>query len=350
MPGSIGALAADQGVNYELLTRGAAQPASRQPVTRRPRRPPAGRPRRGRPPDDRVPTKLPERWGYSSVRYLTMGSGPVLLLRRHYRHCWRIAPSHNRRAFHWRAFASVAAAGSGGSDDGERQRCIGILGGMSPSSTELYYRKLNSGVRDRLGGLHSADCIIRSVDFAEIEALQSAGEWEVAGERLAAAARGLEAGGAELLLLATNTMHKVAPAITSATTVPFLDIFSCTADAVLRAGCHRPALMATRYTMEQKFCTGKLIDAGLHPVVPDAEARAEIHRIIFDELCVGTVTAKSRRRFEAIARDLVTRCGADSVILGCTEIGMLLHAENVDAPVFDTTELHCEAALNFAVG
>jgi aspartate racemase len=216
---------------------------------------------------------------------------------------------------------------------------------MSPSSTELYYNQLNTKTRAQHGGLHSADCLIRSVNFAEIAALQTAGDWETAGEQLATAARGLEAGGAELLVLATNTMHKVAPEIKAAISIPFLDIFSCTAEAVVAKGCRRPALIATAYTMEQDFCLARLREAGLEPVVPNATERAIIHRIIFDELCIGRVTEESRRAYEGIARELLRNRGADGVILGCTEVGMLLNQGNVDAAVFDTTSIHVDAAL-----
>ena len=180
-----------------------------------------------------------------------------------------------------------ASSSSSGPAAVTKTKCIGILGGMSPSSTELYYSKLNTSVREALGGLHSADCIIRSVDFEEIAQLQTADRWEDAGELLGQAAAGLEAGGAEVLILATNTMHKVAPAIKRSITIPFIDIFSATAAAVVDAGCSRPLLMATAYTMEQDFCLDRLREAGLSPVVPNAEDRAAIHRIIFDELCKG---------------------------------------------------------------
>ena len=226
-------------------------------------------------------------------------------------------------------------------------KCIGILGGMSPSSTELYYRQLNDKCRLHRGGLHSADCLVRSVDFAHIAELQQQGNWELAGSRLAEAAKGLEVGGAELLVLATNTMHKVAPAIKDAITIPFLDIFSCTAEAILKAGCSRPALIATAYTMEQDFCLGRLREVGLDPRVPGPEDRETVHRIIFEELCIGKVVQESSETFQEITRGLLEK-GADSVILGCTEVGMLLNEHNVNAPVFDTTIIHCDAALAVA--
>jgi aspartate racemase len=156
-----------------------------------------------------------------------------------------------------------ASSSSSGPAAVTKTKCIGILGGMSPSSTELYYSKLNTSVREALGGLHSADCIIRSVDFEEIAQLQTADRWDDAGELLGQAAAGLEAGGAEVLILATNTMHKVAPAIKRSITIPFIDIFSATAAAVVDAGCSRPLLMATAYTMEQDFCLDRLREAGL---------------------------------------------------------------------------------------
>lgn len=227
-------------------------------------------------------------------------------------------------------------------------KTIGILGGMSCESTALYYARLNAQTRARLGGLHSADCLIRSVDFARIEALQAAGDWEAAGAALAQAAAGLEAGGAELLILATNTMHKVAPAIEAAVSIPFLHIADATAAALRDAGMQRPGLMATAYTMEQDFYLSRLRAAGLEPLVPGAQDRADTHRIIYEELCRGEIREESRIRYEEIAAQLRID-GADSLILGCTEVGMLLSAANSPLPVFDTTLIHCDAALDAAL-
>lgn len=227
-------------------------------------------------------------------------------------------------------------------------KTIGILGGMSSHSTALYYTRLNEEAARRLGGLHSADCLIRSVDFAEIEAMQAAGDWAAAGARLAAEAVALEAGGADILILATNTMHKVAPAIEAAIAIPFLHIADATAAAICAAGLARPGLMATAYTMEQDFYLGRLRQAGLAPTIPNKADRAETHRIIYDELCHGVITPQSCTTYEDIAQRLLD-AGADCLILGCTEVGMLLNAENVSAPVFDTTLIHCDAAIEAAL-
>ncbi|MFT7026774.1 MAG: aspartate racemase [Paracoccaceae bacterium] len=227
-------------------------------------------------------------------------------------------------------------------------KTIGILGGMSCESTALYYARLNDGVRARLGGLHSADCLIRSIDFAVIEEMQARSDWDGAGALLAGAAKGLAAGGADLLILATNTMHKVADAIIEAAPIPFLHIADATAAALLAAGVRRPGLMATAYTMEQDFYLSRLRAAGLSPLVPNAADRAETHRIIYQELCLGVVRPDSRAAYEAIAGRLAA-AGADGLILGCTEVGMLLSVANSPLPVFDTTLIHCDAALDAAL-
>lgn len=227
-------------------------------------------------------------------------------------------------------------------------RIIGVLGGMSAASTVLYYARLNALARERLGGLHAAELLVRSVDFAGIESLQAAGEWEAAGARLGAEAARLEAGGAELLILATNTIHKVAERMLADVSLPFLHIADATAEAIAAAGHRRPGLMATAYTMEQDFYTGRLRAAGLAPVIPGEEDRAALQRIIFDELCVDVVREESRAAFEGIARRL-TAAGADSLILGCTEVGMLLGPETAPLPVFDTTEIHCRSAIEAAL-
>mmetsp|Transcript_39514 Transcript_39514/g.92936 ORF Transcript_39514/g.92936 Transcript_39514/m.92936 type:complete len:244 (-) Transcript_39514:35-766(-) len=225
-----------------------------------------------------------------------------------------------------------------------RGKVIGVLGGMSAASTALYYGRLNAQARARLGGLHSAEILVRSIDFARIEKLQAAGQWSAAGKLLRAEALALERGGAELLILATNTMHKVATEMTEGLTIPFLHIGDATAAAIVEAGCKRPGLMATAYTMQQDFYTDRLRAAGLHPVLPSAEDQAETHRIIYEELCKDVIRESSRRSYEAIAARLVTS-GADSLILGCTEVGLLLNSGNVSVPVFDTTLIHCDRAL-----
>ncbi|MCU1669997.1 MAG: aspartate/glutamate racemase family protein [Blastococcus sp.] len=227
-------------------------------------------------------------------------------------------------------------------------KTIGLLGGMSWESSALYYRLLNETVRDRLGGLHSARCVLLSVDFAEIERLQVAGDWARAGELLAADAKTLEAAGAELVLLCTNTMHKVARALTDAITVPLLHVGDVTADAVRAAGITRVGLLGTAFTMEQPFLTDRLADRGLHVVLPDPVDRALVHRVIYEELCLGIVRDESRAAFRAVIERLVAE-GADGVILGCTEIELLIAPDDVDVPVFPTSRLHVEAAVAAAL-
>lgn len=223
-------------------------------------------------------------------------------------------------------------------------KTIGILGGMSAASTRIYYAELCRLVRERLGGLHSPELLIRSVDFAPVAAMQAAGDWAQAGAVLNAAALGLQRGGADFLILATNTMHKLAGPMMQGLTIPLLHIADATAEAILARGLRRPGLMATAFTMEQAFYTGRLEAAGLSPLIPEAEDRALTHRIIYDELCRDIVTPESRRSYEAIAARLMAR-GADCLILGCTEVGMLLDQTNVAVPVFDTVLVHCQAAI-----
>ncbi|AFL88056.1 aspartate racemase [Terriglobus roseus DSM 18391] len=227
-------------------------------------------------------------------------------------------------------------------------KTIGILGGMSAASTQTYYRELCSRTRERLGGLHSPELLIRSLDFARIEELQMKGDWASAGDILNREARALERGGADFLLLATNTMHKLAEEMMRGVTIPLLHIADATAASIVSKGLQSPGLMATAFTMEQTFYTDRLIAAGLAPIIPKEADRAETHRIIYEELCRGVVTAQSETACAAIAERLVQR-GADCLILGCTEVGMLLNQGNVSVPVFDTTLLHCDAALTFAL-
>ncbi|MEQ8557353.1 MAG: aspartate/glutamate racemase family protein [Henriciella sp.] len=226
---------------------------------------------------------------------------------------------------------------------------IGILGGMSPESTVIYYRLLNEGARHALGPLATADCLIASMNFGEIQAMQKAGEWEKAGEHLARAAKGLEAAGADLIILATNTMHRCASAIENALTVPFLHIADATAEKLKADGRSKPLLLGTAYTMEQDFYKGRLInDHGMDVIIPSAAERELIHSIIFEELVNGVVREESRGAYIAIvARHAAA--GADSVILGCTEIGMLLDGSNSVLPVYDTARIHCEIALDRAL-
>ncbi|MFD7924214.1 aspartate/glutamate racemase family protein [Streptomyces sp. NPDC059740] len=227
-------------------------------------------------------------------------------------------------------------------------RTIGLIGGMSWESTAEYYRLLNEFTRDRLGGLHSARCVLYSVDFAEVERLQVQGRWREAGELLAAAARSLEAAGAEMVLICTNTMHIVAGQVEAAVSVPLLHLADATAAAVRAAGVRRVGLLGTAFTMEQDFYRGRLADAGLDVRVPDPGARALVHRVIYEELCLGVVREESRLAYQQVIRDLVT-AGAEGVILGCTEIELLIGAQDSPVPVFPTARLHAEAAVRAAL-
>ena len=227
-------------------------------------------------------------------------------------------------------------------------KTIGILGGMSAASTQLYYRKLCSLTQASMGGLHSPELLIRSLDFAVIEALQAEDRWEEAGERLNQEALALERGGAEILGLATNTMHKVAETMMKGVSIPLVHIADATASRISDQQRSRPGLMATRFTMEQPFYIERLLDKGLPPVIPLADDRETIHRVIYDELCQGVITAESEAEYVAIADRLVDQ-GADCLILGCTEVGLLLNTGNVSVPVFDTTLIHCEALLATAI-
>jgi aspartate racemase len=227
---------------------------------------------------------------------------------------------------------------------------IGLLGGMSWESSAEYYRLINEEIRERLGGLHSADCVLRSVDFADIEELQRTGRWQEAGARLGAEAKTLVGSGAELLVLCTNTMHKIADAITEAVDLPFVHIADATADAVRRAGLRRVGLLATAYTMEQDFYVGRLRDLhGLSVVVPDEADRRIVHEVIYAELCVGVINDDSRAQYRRIMRGLVDR-GAEAILFGCTEIDLLVGPEDAPLPVFDTTRLHVRKAVDLALG
>ncbi|KRB42839.1 aspartate/glutamate racemase family protein [Terrabacter sp. Root181] len=227
-------------------------------------------------------------------------------------------------------------------------RLIGLLGGMSWESSAEYYRLANELVRERVGGLASARLLLHSVDFAEVERLQAEDRWDEAGVLLAAAAAGLEAGGAELIVLCTNTMHKVAPAIEEAVSIPLLHIGDVTAHAVRAAGLRRVGLLATAYTMEQGFLRERLAGHGLTVLVPDADDRALVHRVIYDELCLGVVTEESRQAYREVIARLVA-AGAEGVVLGCTEIELLVDQSDSHVPVFPTTRLHVEAAVTAAL-
>jgi aspartate racemase len=226
---------------------------------------------------------------------------------------------------------------------------IGLLGGMSWESSLEYYRLINLEVRARLGGLHSADCILRSVDFAPIEALQAQGRWEEAGESLATEARSLVSAGAELLVLCTNTMHKVADRIEAAVEVPFVHIADTTAAAVHEASLTRVGLLATAYTMEQDFYVGRLrARHGLTVFVPGPEDRRLVHEVIYNELCVGIVSERSREQYREVMRKLAAR-GAECILFGCTEIDLLVGSHDAPVPVFDTTALHARKAVELAL-
>jgi len=228
-------------------------------------------------------------------------------------------------------------------------KTIGLLGGMSWESTVPYYRTINETIRARLGGLHSARVVLYSVDFHEVERLQHAARWDEAGALLAAAAQALERAGADFIVLATNTMHKVAPAIEAAVALPLLHIADPTAARIRAAGLARVGLLGTRFTMEQDFYVERLRTRhGLAVDVPDADERERVHRIIYDELCVGEVVPASRDAYRAIIAGLVER-GARGIILGCTEISLLVDQSDSPVPIFDTTALHAEAAALLAL-
>jgi aspartate racemase len=219
---------------------------------------------------------------------------------------------------------------------------------MSAASTQVYYRELCDKTRERLGGLHSPELLIRSLDFAVIEDLQMKGEWEAAAEILNREALALQRGGADLIILATNTMHKLAEKMMAGVKIPLLHIADATAEAIVEAGLKSPGLMATAFTMEQSFYIDRLIAAGLTPIIPKDTDRGETHRIIYEELCKDITTKESEAIYVGIAGRLV-ESGADCLILGCTEVGMLLNQDNVPVPVFDTTLIHCSTALEKAL-
>lgn len=228
-------------------------------------------------------------------------------------------------------------------------KTIGLLGGMSWESTIPYYQTVNRVVRDRLGGLHSAKLLLYSVDFHEVEACQSGGRWAEAGDLLAAGARSLERGGAEVLVLCTNTMHKVAGQIEDAVGIPLLHIADATAGRVKAAGIGRVGLLGTRFTMEEDFYRGRLESTfGLEVVVPPGEARETVHRVIYEELCCGRILDESRAAYRRIVGDLLAQ-RVEGVILGCTEIGLLLRPGDVEIPLFDTAVIHAEEAARYAL-
>jgi len=228
-------------------------------------------------------------------------------------------------------------------------KTIGMLGGMSWESTASYYRALNQGVREACGGLHSAKILLHSVDFAPLEALQHAGDWDAIAEQLAAAARSVQAGGADFLMLCTNTMHKVAPQIEAAIDIPLLHIADATAGALQARGIRRVGLLGTAFTMEQDFYKGRIAGRyGIDVLVPDQEARRLVHRVIYDELCLGRTESASREAYLDIVADLSAQ-GAEAVILGCTEIGMLIGQKDTQVQLFDTTAIHAARAVALAL-
>jgi aspartate racemase len=228
-------------------------------------------------------------------------------------------------------------------------KTIGLIGGMSWESTVVYYQLLNRMARERLGDLHSAQLLLWSFDFAEIELLQARGDWSAATETMIEAAQRIERGGADCIVICTNTMHKMAADVQEAVQIPLIHIADATASAIKKTNLLKPLLLATRYTMEQDFYKGHLRDKHKIDVsIPDDEQRTDVHGIIYDELCQGIVSPSSKLRYLEIVKDQVSR-GADSVIFGCTEVGLLISQSDVDIPTFDTTELHARAAIEFAL-
>lgn len=227
-------------------------------------------------------------------------------------------------------------------------KTIGLIGGMSWESTQTYYRLLNQGIRQHLGGLHSARVVLYSVDFAEIEALQQRGDWDEAARLLTEAARRVQSAGADFLLICTNTMHKVAPQIEAAVDLPLLHIADATASALRADGVEQVGLLGTRFTMEEAFYRDRLEAQGINVVVPDASQRDVVHSVIYEELCQGIVRAESRDAYTEVVRALAAR-GAQGVILGCTEIGLLIQQTDTDVSLYDTTVLHAQRAVELAL-
>ncbi|MFL0711980.1 MAG: aspartate/glutamate racemase family protein [Microcella pacifica] len=227
-------------------------------------------------------------------------------------------------------------------------RRLGLLGGMSWQSSALYYSLINELVAQRLGGVHSADFVMVSVDFATIERLQSAGAWQQAGDLLAREARALEAAGAEAIVLCTNTMHLVAPAIEAAVSIPLLHLGDVIGLAVRAAGIARVGMLGTRFTMQQPFMRERIASHGLEVLVPEPDDQEVVHRVIYEELVLGEVSERSRAEYRLIIAALVDR-GAQGIVLGCTEIELLIEQHHVAVPIFPTTRLHAEAAVEWAL-
>ena len=227
-----------------------------------------------------------------------------------------------------------------------KQRTLGIIGGMSWESTESYYRIINEGIKDKLGGLHSADLLIHSVDFGPINTLQETGDWEALGVIMASSGKRLQAAGVQGIMIASNTMHKLFDAVQDVTDLPLIHIADVTIDAIKKQNLTKIALLGTQFTMTQDFYKQRLIDAGLQVLIPTEDERAEVHRIIKKELCVGEFKDSSRQYYSQVIKDLAAQ-GAEGVILGCTEIGLLISQDDSSIPVFDTTAIHAAAAVEF---
>ena len=227
-------------------------------------------------------------------------------------------------------------------------KTIGLIGGMSWESTVTYYQLINKTVKKELGGLHSAKILLYSVDFAEIEEYQAKGQWDKSADVLGCAAENLEKAGADFLLICTNTMHKVAPQVRSRVSIPLIHIAEATADALKAAGITKVGLLGTKYTMTQDFYKSRLMESGIDVVIPDDTGIELVNRVIYEELCLGLVRDESRQQFVAIIEDLRGR-GAQGVILGCTEIGLLISQADTSLPVFDTTKIHAQSAALYAL-
>lgn len=227
-------------------------------------------------------------------------------------------------------------------------KTIGLIGGMSWESTVTYYKIINETVKEKLGGLHSAKCILYSVDFQEIEECQANGNWEKSGEILGEAANNLEKAGADFVVICTNTMHKVINQIKEKISIPILHIAEMTAEKILEKGLKNIALLGTKYTMEQDFYKSKLIEKGLNVIIPDKNDIEIINKVIYDELCLGTINSNSKKKFLEIVDKLRSK-GAEGIILGCTEIGLLIKNEDTDVPLFDTAVIHAEEAAIYSI-
>ena len=227
-------------------------------------------------------------------------------------------------------------------------KTIGLIGGMSWESTVTYYKIINETVKERLGGLHSAKCILYSVDFQEIEECQANGNWEKSGEILGEAAYNLEKAGADFIVICTNTMHKVVNQIKEKISIPILHIAEMTAEKILEKGLKNIALLGTKYTMEQDFYKSKLIEKGINVIIPDKNDIEIINKVIYDELCLGTINSNSKKKFLEIV-DKLRNKGAEGIILGCTEIGLLIKNEDTDVPLFDTAIIHAEQAAIYSI-